>query len=116
MLIASGADRAAAAVPPALADAGEFAENAYDAARDGQWAAAGEKVGALRDAANRLNADLGRANAGVRASLDRLATQLHRLDQAVGSKDKMSAMKLANATTLTVADLWNRSLRRSRSM
>lgn len=95
---------AAAAVPPLLADTGELAENAYDAARDGDWPTATRKVAALRDATKRLKSDPGQADDKVRSSLNDLATQLDRLQAAIGAKDRLAAMKAANRMTLTVAE------------
>src|SRR5437588_9589670 len=51
-----------AAVPDSLTNAGEFAENIYDHARDGDWSGAAKKITALRAALVQLKIGLAKTS------------------------------------------------------
>src|SRR6478736_4424992 len=54
---------AADTAPDSLTNAGEFAENIYDHARDGDWPAAAKKLAALRAALVQVKTDLAKPTA-----------------------------------------------------
>lgn len=85
-------------VPKPLANAGEYGENVYDAARMGDWQTADQKVSALKDSASALSA----GSAQQRTALD---SQITSLEKAVAQRDTRAAQLESNQVTLTVAEM-----------
>lgn len=85
-------------VPKPLANAGEYGENVYDAAKLGDWQTAEQKVAALRDSASRLTAGPSQERAALR-------TEITSLEKAVSQRDARAAQLESNQVTLTVAEM-----------
>jgi hypothetical protein len=88
-------------VPTSLADAGEYGENIYDYAKANDWKNANVKLAALRDADEKVRAEVKNQSAAI----DRLDENVTALDSAVTARDKLSAMREANQVTLDVANM-----------
>ncbi len=83
--------------PAVLIDAGEFAENIYDAAKAGDWNTVTSKLDALKANATEMSAEkLGSPEFGF---------WLARLQSAVETRDRTKVLMLANHLTLSVAEL-----------
>ncbi len=99
------AEQATGAVPDSLTNAGEFAENIYDAARDGDWSAATKKLAALKAAVAQLKTDLPKATPAQQKGLAELEAQMAIVEKAIVEKRKQDAMRESNRMTLTAAEL-----------
>lgn len=88
------------APPKTLADAGEYGENVYDMAKASNWTKAAAKLNLLKESATRLKTAVQNAS-----ELDRLASGITLLDQAVKLRNRQTAMREANQVTLIVANL-----------
>ena len=97
--------RAADTVPDSLTDAGEFAENIYDHARDGDWPAATKKLASLRSALAQFKTDLAKPTAEQQKQLASLDPQMATVEKAIAAKQKQDATREANQLTLTLAQL-----------
>lgn len=86
-------------VPPAIAAVGHHAENAYDAAKMGNWTYGNATADSLRMAVGQLPG----GNSGELAQLaslrDTVGIMLGRLERAVNSQDSITAMRAANKLT-----------------
>jgi len=87
-------------IPRALADAGEHAENLYDAAKANDWRTAEHRLQALEGDVARLRADT-----ATSAAARSLADELAELRQSVPKHQRQTTMAEANEITLTVANL-----------
>jgi hypothetical protein len=96
---------AADAVPDSLTNAGEFAENIYDHARDGDWPAAAKKLAALRAALLQVKTDLAKPTADQQKQLAALEPQMAVVEKAITAKQKQDATREANQLTLTLAEV-----------
>jgi hypothetical protein len=98
----AGASKTAGeSVPQTLADAGEYGENVYDAAKANDWKTANAKLASLKEAARQVRA-------GVRnqaAAADRLDANIAALAGTVLAKDRPAAMREANQVTFDVANM-----------
>jgi hypothetical protein len=90
------------AVPAALADAGEHAENLYDAAGARAWRTAGRRLKALEADVARLHAESNSAPAG---ETDRLQREVAALESAVARRQRQATMVEANQATLIAANM-----------
>lgn len=88
-------------VPQTLADAGEYGENVYDAAKVNDWKTANAKLASLKEAAKQVRADVG----NQAAAEDRLDANVAALAGAVSAKDRPAAMREANQVTFDVANM-----------
>ncbi|MCB1025049.1 MAG: hypothetical protein KDB79_11690 [Acidobacteria bacterium] len=86
-----------AVIPASLADAGEFSENIYDAARIDDWKTAESKLSDLKSAVKKLE--------GEKIDSGSLLTTLKSLGEAVSGKNKYGALEISNRFTLEAADL-----------
>lgn len=84
-------------VPKALADAGEFGENIYDAAKADDWKIAETKLSELKAAVKELDA--------AKTNSESLAATLQSLEKAVGGKNKNATLETANKFTLEATNL-----------
>src|SRR5258706_645123 len=98
-------EQAAGAVPDSLNNGGVFAENIYDAARDGDWSAAAKKLAALKTAVAQLKTDLAKATPAQQKGLAELEAQMAIVEKAIVEKRKRDAIREANRMTLTAAEL-----------
>ncbi|HEY6066435.1 MAG TPA: hypothetical protein VIY96_09780, partial [Thermoanaerobaculia bacterium] len=99
---AAGAARTAAeAVPPSLADAGDYAENIYDYARAKDWKDAEAKLVLLKAAVKQLRTVITTESPEV----DRIDKDVATLDPAVTARDQRAATRAANQVTRDVAEL-----------
>jgi hypothetical protein len=87
-------------IPSALTDAGEHAENLYDAAKANDWRTAEHKLQALEGDVARLRADT-----ATSAAARQLADELAELRQSVPKHQRQTTMAEANEITLVVANL-----------
>jgi hypothetical protein len=98
----AGASKTAVeSVPQALADAGEYGENVYDAAKANDWKTANAKLASLKEAATQVHADAGKQVAAE----DRLDANVAALAGAVSAKDRPAVMREANQVTFDVANM-----------
>lgn len=87
-------------VPEALAEAGEYGENLYDAAKAGDWTRARRRLTALKAAVKQVTAEK-----GTGGSKDSLERNLVALKRSVGGRQRRETLRLANQITLNVANL-----------
>lgn len=85
-------------VPKPLANAGEYGENVYDAAKVGDWKTADQKVVSLRDSASQLTAGSSQERSALRS-------EITSLEKAVSQRDARAAQLESNQVTLTVAEM-----------
>ena len=102
---AAAAEKPAAKLPASLADAGEFGENIYDAAKAKDWTAAGTKLASLKNAAKLLKIDLAGAAAEQKKNLDQLDIAIAAVEKTIAAKERQTSMEIANRITLIAADL-----------
>ena len=95
----TNAGASAAAVPKPLADAGEYAENVYDAAKARDWQAADAKLAALKDSTSQLEGTPGVGNSNA------LRADTARLEKAVGARDQQAALLVSNKVTFDAANM-----------
>jgi hypothetical protein len=88
-------------VPADLMNAGEYGENIYDYAKANDWKKADVRIVALKEAAQKVRADV--KNQPARA--DRLEADVAALDRAVTAKDRQAATVAANQITRDVAEM-----------
>ncbi len=89
------------AVPAAVANVGEFAENIFDAAKAKNWSLAQEKLNALTAAVSET-----RTQMAAKASLEsKLEPTLSSVSQAIGKKNSHAAMRSSNELTYIAASL-----------
>jgi hypothetical protein len=98
---ASAASTAGDAVPPSLADAGEYAENIYDYAKTNDWKNADARLALLKTAVKQLRTLIPKES----AEGDRIEKDAATLDQAVTARDQRAATRAANQVTRDVADM-----------
>ncbi len=94
--------RPARAVPAALVDAGEHAENLYDAAKAKAWRTAARRLKALETDVARLHPEADSAPAG---ESDRLERQVAALKSSVARRQRQATMVAANQVTLIAANM-----------
>lgn len=85
-------------VPKPLANAGEYGENVYDAAKVGDWKTADQKVVSLRDSASQLTAGSSQERSALRS-------EITSLEKAVSQQEARTAQLESNQVTLTVAEM-----------
>lgn len=88
-------------VPKALAEAGEYGENLYDAAKASDWTRARRRLTALEAAVKQVTVEKGTA----RGSEDSLERNLVALKRSVRGRQRRKTLRLANQITLNVANL-----------
>jgi hypothetical protein len=88
-------------VPKALADAGEYGENLYDAAKANDWTGARTRLTALQAAVKHVPVGNG-ASGQAKDSLER---NLAALKRSVSRRQRRATMQQANQVTLNVADM-----------
>ncbi|MGA2500576.1 MAG: hypothetical protein ABSH20_22785 [Tepidisphaeraceae bacterium] len=101
----AAAEKPAAKLPESLVDAGEFGENIYDAAKAGDWTAAGAKLASLKEAAGRLKKDLSGVDADQQKKLETLDIAIAAVEKTIAAKERQTTMESANRVTLIAADL-----------
>ena len=92
-------------IPPSIIDAGEFAENIYDAAKDGDWKLATQKIEALKKAVAQISTEIPYMTANQAKNKTILVEDIAALEKAVADKDKQTALELANEGTLAALNL-----------
>ena len=88
------------AAPPSLKNAGEYAEDLYDAAYNGNWKLASTKSASLRDAATKLNGDLQSASA-----VAEIQSRVSALQKDVAAKKRLAVMTDSNEITRLTAEI-----------
>lgn len=96
---APGTASASAALPKPLANAGEYAENVYDAAKAKDWKTADAKLSALKDSTAKLQGTSGVKDLGT------LRSDTAALEKAVGARDQQATLLASNKATLDAANL-----------
>lgn len=86
-------------VPPAVAAIGHHAENAYDAAKTGNWTYGKATVDSLRTAAGQLPDSSSAELAHLKPLRDTMGITLGALERAMNSRDSIQAMHSANKLT-----------------
>ena len=86
-------------VPPAVAGVGHHAENAYDAAKIGNWAYGTATVDSLRAVVGQLPDSTSTELAKLGSLRDTLGVTLGMLEKAMSSRDSTRAMHAANRIT-----------------
>jgi hypothetical protein len=89
------------AVPKALADAGEYGENIYDAAKANDWTVARARLTALNGAVKQVSVEKGSAGKAE----DSLERNVAALERSVVRRERRATMQQANQVTLNVADM-----------
>jgi hypothetical protein len=89
------------AVPKALADAGEYGENLYDAAKVNDWTRVRARLKALDEAVKQLSVETGSAGKAE----DSLERNVAALKRSVVRRQRRETMQLANQVTFNVADM-----------
>lgn len=92
-------------VPPSITNTGEYAEDIYDAASAGNWAAARSRFPELRRAAAET-ARTAVPHAGAQEA--QLESSVNALDRALSDRNRFAAMQEANRITLIAANLSER--------
>lgn len=95
----TNAGASAATVPKPLADAGEYAENVYDAAKAKDWKTAAEKLAALKDSTTQLDGTSGVGDLGA------LRADTAALEKAIAARDQQAALLTSNKATFDAANL-----------
>jgi hypothetical protein len=88
-------------VPAAVTDTGEYAENIYDAAKDGKWKDASPKLAALKTSAQQLQ----KQAPGNQALQAQIQSSIHQLDTTIAVQDQVRTMREANLITRDAAEL-----------
>ncbi|MEO7986995.1 MAG: hypothetical protein ABI766_10715 [Gemmatimonadales bacterium] len=89
-------------VPKVLVDAGEHAENLYDAAKANMWVTAGRRLESLAADVARLHTV---ADSGSRTGADRLDREVAALRSSLIRRERHETMVEANQVTLVVANM-----------
>jgi hypothetical protein len=89
------------AVSKALADAGEYGENIYDAAKANDWTVARARLTALNGAVKQVSVEKGSAGKAE----DSLERNVAALEHSVVRRERRATMQHANRVTLNVADM-----------
>lgn len=95
----TNAGASAATVPKPLADAGEYAENVYDAAKTKDWKTADGKLAAFKDSTAQLDGTSGVGDLGA------LQADTAALEKAVAARDQQAALLASNNATFDAANL-----------
>lgn len=96
---APGTTSAPPTVPKPLANAGEYAENIYDAAKVKDWKTADAKLAGLKDSVARLEGTSGVGDLGT------LQSDTAALQKAVSARDQQAALLASNKATFDAANL-----------
>jgi hypothetical protein len=96
---APGTTSASATVPKPLANAGEYAENIYDAAKVKDWKTADAKLAGLKDSIAKLEGTSGVGDLGT------LRSDTAALEKVLGARDQQAALLASNKATFDAANL-----------